>query len=234
MSILQQAKILKDRLGLGYEPIGLSAITHNESVAGAGKCTAPSACSLWRKAEQQGLIADAAAHNNCKIGAHVMGFSLDAADGRELGALVEILASVSYIEPDEAAALPRMPESKAWRYAPLQSKEEIPELVLLWLDARQTMLLQEAMGSADWVHDRRFRTTGRPACGALPLAYHTERPVLSFGCAGMRTFTEIPDSHMLMVIPGKLLEGMCAGLERAHQSNQAVQSVYDQQKTSFG
>lgn len=108
-----------------------------------------------------------------------------------------------------------------------------PELVLLWIDGRQVMLIQEAMGNAHWISGKGLRTTGRPACGALALAYHYAEAVLSFGCTGMRTFTEIPNGFMLLVVPGESVEGLCRGLEQTAQSNAAMQSVYDKQKTSF-
>jgi len=110
---------------------------------------------------------------------------------------------VSYILPEEVPALPRLPEHKAWHYTPLGAVSSTPELMLMWVDGRQVMLIQEAMGSAHWKSGTGLRTTGRPACGALALAYHHAEAVLSFGCAGMRTFTEIPDGFMLLVVPAK-------------------------------
>jgi len=78
-----------------------------------------------------------------------------------------------------------------------------------------------------------LRTTGRPACGALALAYHHAEAVLSFGCAGMRTFTGISDGYMLLVVPGEALEGLCRALEQTAKSNAAVQCVYDRRKSLF-
>ena len=49
----------------------------------------------------------------------------------------------------------------------------------------------------------------------------------------MRTFTEIPDHYMLLVVPGEAAEGLCRALEQAAKSNAAVQCVYEKQKTSF-
>lgn len=105
--------------------------------------------------------------------------------------------------------------------------------MLLWIDGRQVMLIQEAMGNAHWRSGKGLRTTGRLACGALALAYHHAEAVLSFGSTGMRTFTEIPNGFMLLVVPGESVEGLCRGLEQTAQSNAAMQSVYDKQKTSF-
>jgi uncharacterized protein (DUF169 family) len=232
MSPAEQHHQLKTLLGLTYDPVGVSGASDSEPVT-AGLAPAPSACSFWRRAETARFTADAKSHTNCKVGAHVMGFSLGEQDMQALGALVQTMTGIAYIAPEEVPALPRLPEHKAWHYTPLSAAPSTPELVLMWVDGRQVMLVQEAMGSAHWKSGKGLRTTGRPACGALALAYHHAEAVLSFGCAGMRTFTEIPDHYMLLVVPGESVEGLCRGLEQTAQSNAAVQCVYDKQKTTF-
>jgi uncharacterized protein (DUF169 family) len=232
MSPAEQHNLFKTLLGLAYDPVGVSGASDSDPVT-AGLVPAPSACSFWRRAETSRFTADAKSHSNCKVGAHVMGFSLEGEDRQALGALVQTMTGVSYIMPEEVAALPRLPEHKAWHYTPLSMASATPELVLLWIDGRQVMLVQEAMGNAHWKSGKGLRTTGRPACGALALAYHHAEAVLSFGCAGMRTFTEIPDHYMLLVVPGEAVEGLCRALAQTAKSNAAVQCVYDKQKTSF-
>jgi len=232
MTPAEQQQHLKTLLSLAYDPVGVSGAGDSARVT-EGAAPAPSACSFWRRAETESFTADAKSHINCKVGAHVMGFSLQDEDMQALGALVQTMTGVAYIMPEEVPALPRLPEHKAWHYAPLSAVTSVPELVLLWIDARQVMLIQEAMGSAHWKSGKGLRTTGRPACGALALAYHHAEAVVSFGCAGMRTFTEIPDHYMLFVVPGELVEGLCRSLELTAQSNAAVQCVYDKQKSLF-
>lgn len=232
MTPAEQHHQLKTLLQLTYDPVGVSGASDSDPIT-AGTAPAPSACSFWRRAETTSFTADAASHVNCKVGAHVMGFSLGEQDMQALGALVQTMTGVAYIAPEEVSAIPRLPEHKAWHYTPLRAAASTPELVLLWIDGRQVMLIQEAMGSAHWKSGKGLRTTGRPACGALALAYHHAEAVLSFGCAGMRTFTEIPNGYMLFVVPGELVDGLCNGLVQTAQSNAAVQCVYDNQKTLF-
>ena len=232
MTPTEQHHQLKTLLQLAYDPVGVSGVNDSEPST-ADLAPAPSACSFWRRAETARFIADARSHTNCKVGAHVMGFSLEGEDMQALGALVQTMTGVSYIMPEEVPVLPRLPEHKAWRYTPLSAASAAPELVLMWVDGRQVMLIQEAMGSAHWKSGKGLRTTGRPACGALALAYHHAEAVLSFGCAGMRTFTEIPAQYMLLVVPGEAVEGLCRSLEQTAKSNAAVQCVYDKQKTTF-
>jgi uncharacterized protein (DUF169 family) len=232
MTPAEQHNQLKKLLQLAYDSVGVSGASDSDPIT-SDLAPVPSACSFWRRAETARFTADAASHTHCKVGAHVMGFSLGEQDMQALGALVQTMTGVSYIMPEEVPALPRLPEHKAWQYTPLSAAFATPELVLLWIDGRQVMLVQEAMGSAHWKSGKGLRTTGRPACGALALAYHHAEAVLSFGCAGMRTFTEIPDGFMLLVVPGESVEGLCRGLEQTAKSNAAVQCVYDKQKNLF-
>ena len=232
MTPAEQHHQLKILLRLAHDPVGISGASGSETVT-AELAPAPSACSLWRRAETAKFTADAKSHTNCKVGAHVMGFTLEDEDMQALGALVETMTGVAYILPEEVPALPRLPEHKTWHYTPLSVATASPELVLLWIDGRQAMLVQEAMGSAHWKSGKGLRTTGRPACGALALAYHHAQAVLSFGCAGMRTFTEVPDQFMLLVVPGEAVEGLCRALEQTAKSNAVVQCVYDKQKSLY-
>ncbi len=228
----EQHQQLKTLLRLVHNPVGVSGVSDSAQVT-QDIASVPSACSFWRRAETRSFTADAKSHVNCKVGAHVMGFPLVGEDMQALGALVQTMTGVAYIAAEEVSALPRLPEHKAWHYSSLGAATSAPELVLLWIDARQVMLIQEAMGSAHWKSGKGLRTTGRPACGALALAYHNAEAVLSFGCAGMRTFTEISDQYMLFVLPGELVEGLCHSLAQTTRSNAAVQCVYDQQKSLF-
>ena len=232
MTLAEQHHQLKTLLQLAYNPMGVSGAGDSDPIT-AGLAPAPSACSFGGRAEAARFTADTKSHMNCKVGAHVMGYSLAGEDMQALGALIQTMTGVSYIMPDEVPALPRLPEHQAWHYTPLSAALATPELVLVWIDGRQVMLIQEAMGSAHWKSGKGLRTTGRPACGALALAYQHAEAVLSFGCAGMRTFTEIPDGFMLLVVPGEAVADLCRSLEQTAKSNAAVQCVYDKQKTAF-
>lgn len=49
---------------------------------------------------------------------------------------------------------------------------------------------------------------GRPGCAAIPRSLSQGKPAQSFGCVGMRMFTETPGDQFLMVLPGNLLDGL--------------------------
>ena len=90
----------------------------------------------------------------------------------------------------------------------------------------QAMIWNEACGGARWDRDVPTLVTGRPACAALPAGINQNRPVLSFGCMGMRTFTEVAGDRMLATIPGALLTEFASELQAMRATNDAMQSFY--------
>lgn len=227
----EQHNQLKTLLELDYDPVGVCGRSHHAHASG-GTVAAP-ACTFWRSAERVSVIANAADHAGCRVGAHVMGFHANTEDQRALEGLVRTMDDVSYLDAAEASSIPRLPEHAAWHYAPLAELDSPPDLVVLWLKAQQMMLVYEALGGAHWKHRKKLQVTGRPACGALALAYQSRQPVVSFGCAGMRIFTEIPDHYLLFVVPGARLHELCVSLAETVSANMAMQMFYRNHKDAI-
>ena len=125
MTPAEQHHQLKTLLRLSYDPVGVSGASDSDPIT-AGLAPAPSACSFWRRAETASFTADAASHTHCKVGAHVMGFSMGEQDMQALGGLVQTMTGVAYIAPEEVPAIPRLPEHKAWHYTPLSTAASTP------------------------------------------------------------------------------------------------------------
>jgi uncharacterized protein (DUF169 family) len=95
------------------------------------------------------------------------------------------------------------------------------------------MVCAEASGACAWVESPTNHVLGRPACTALPTARAADTPTLSLGCAGMRTFTEVSQDKLLMVVPGDRLDGFADDVARKVGANAAMQQFYDQRKVLF-
>lgn len=187
----------------------------------------PSACALWRKAEAGVFYAAADQHFNCPIGAMVMGFELPKAVSDELMGLVGNMTACGYVSGDEPAKIPvHKKQSAGIVYGPLAQFPSEPDAVLLWLTPAQAMIWSEAAGGANWAGSTPTTVFGRPACAAIPSAIGGATPSLSFGCAGMRTFTEIGDDRMLAVIPGAALQAFAAALGKTRRVNDSMDSFY--------
>lgn len=228
----ESAAQLMELFQLARPPIGVAFVTERPTGVARFDGAAPSACSFWRHAESGVFYATAVQHANCLLGAMTMGFPLTETQMREIGDLVKQMCSCGYINEDEPAHLPAVrSEKNGIVYGPLVDFPIAADVVLLWLTPRQAMLFQEASEAARWSSmGPSGRVLGRPGCAALPVSLDSSKPILSFGCAGMRTFTEISDELILGAIPGGELTRFARGLAATLQANQVMQSYYDDRK----
>lgn len=220
------AERLTTTLALNFPPVGLAFTDKPPDGISLVDRAAPSACSFWRRAEQGVFYAAAEDHFNCAVGAMVMGFDLPEQVQQQLGGLVESMSGHAYLDEAEAAKIPAVtPAAKGIIYGPLASLPLPPDVILIWLTAAQSMLYNEALGTAKWTAGA-LPVTGRPACAGIPAARANGSPGISLGCAGMRTFTAIPDEYLLGAIPGQAAESLVVALERTLAANEAMLSYY--------
>ena len=55
----------------------------------------------------------------------------------------------------------------------------------------------------------------------------------TFGCMGMRTFTEIPKDHLLSVVPGNKVEEFARTLKAMRETNDTMAAFYASRKKGF-
>ena len=233
MSNQSLAQRLTTALSLDLPPIGLAFIDTPPDGVPTPEHPVTSACAFWRLAEKGVFYAPAAAHDNCPVGAMVMGFPLSEPVQQQLGELMTSMCDCSYLDAAEGEKIPGVPQSAAGiLYGPVADLPDTPDLLLVWLTPRQAMLYNEAAGTASWTTGS-ILSTGRPACAALPAALASDNPTISWGCIGMRTFTEIPDDRLLAAIPGTRIAAFLDDLERTIDSNATMHSFYESKKAAL-
>ena len=229
------ASRLRASLDLEFPPVALVRVTEAPTDVPRFGDVVPSACTFWRRAEQSLFYADAEAHMGCPIGAMVMGFELSESKTDELMSIVGDMCDVEYLEEAEVPQIPKFDAGVAGVvYGPLSEfdHENEPDVVLVWVTPKQAMLLEETVGGTRWTSDTGGSILGRPACGVLPRAHDSALPTLSLGCAGMRTFTEIPDEFVLVAIPQTQLDHLEAALDRTMAANGQMIVAYEAMKSS--
>ena len=234
MDQTQIAESLSSKLSLSQPPVGLAFVDEAPAGVETFDGEVPSACNFWRRAESRVFYAPAEAHYNCPIGTMTMGFDMPQAVQEQLGGFMGMMCDCGYVAPEEAAKIPTVGrKSRGIVYGPLQSLPVAPDLVLLWVTPRQAMLYGEAVGSSRWTGEAPTAVFGRPACAALPAALQKSAPTSSFGCMGMRTFTEISDDRMLVAIPGSALQDFVKALDAVSAANATMQTFYQGHKARF-
>jgi uncharacterized protein (DUF169 family) len=227
MTNQQVGATIIEALDLDPPPIALAYVDQPPIGIDNVRADSPSSCAFWRRAEQEVFYAPAEAHFNCPVGAMVMGFELPQPVANELQQLVTNMCNCGYISGDEPARIPAVhSKPKGIVYGPLDAFPLRPDVVVCWLSPSQAMIWNEASGEARWDRNISAPVSGRPACAALPASISQGRPFLSFGCMGMRTFTEISGDRMLAIIPGALLADFGAKLQAMRSTNDAMQSFY--------
>jgi uncharacterized protein (DUF169 family) len=233
MNRIEAARTITELLNLDHPPIGILFASEQpdgvEALAGA----VPSACALWRLGEKRLFYADAEAHFGCAVGALTMGFELPAEILSRLGDTADLMRTSGYIAPEEIEKLPTVDRPRSGIvYGPLSSFTEEPDLILMWLLPKQAMMFNEAADSVSWTLPG-APVLGRPGCSALPVALNTSRATVSMGCIGMRTFTEIPDTYLLAVLPGEKTAGFLEALATKTAANKTMQSRYEESKRAL-
>jgi uncharacterized protein (DUF169 family) len=220
-------------LGLETPPVALAFADAAPAGVPTIEGEVPSACTFWRRAEGRTFFAPAAQHFNCPVGAMTMGFALPEYVQQELMTAVNLMCEVGYLSPQEPAQIPNTgKQAGGIVYGALADFPLTPDVVLLWLTPRQAMLYNEAAGSAQWTAAP-LSMRGRPACAAIPLAMADGQSTLSLGCMGMRTFTDIAEDRLLVVLPGANAAGFTEALEGIKRSNETMHAYYEQKKAAF-
>jgi uncharacterized protein (DUF169 family) len=225
---------LTNTLQLASPPVSLAFMDEAPAGVSDAKVPVPSSCAFWIQAEERLFFAPAVLHENCPVGVLVMGFPMGPEVISKLNEFVAKMCNALYLGKAEPESIPRIAESKKGiLYGPLSKFPQLPDLTLVWVNGRQAMLLEEALGSVCWNTAPRLQALGRPACAALALAKNQNRSTVSLGCSGMRTFTSIGEDKLLISIPGLQLESLPDRLETARRANETMLDFYRQHQTQF-
>lgn len=234
MNFSQINRSLKTLLELPIPPVAMAHMTKAPEGIPFFKGEVPSSCTFWHLAEESLFVTRDLDHMNCPVGAMVMGLKLTPKAEEELQKGIAMMCDVKYLDPQETEHIPHFLSSPPFiLYGPLALFPVMPEVLLLWVLPAQAMLLREAIFDAAWTGEPPSGVFGRPACTALAIAANNQRGTFSFGCTGMRAFTEVSPSHMLVAFPGKMLEELEKRLKGVSQANCAMQRFYEERKKVF-
>jgi uncharacterized protein (DUF169 family) len=222
------ATSLEKQLTLQIRPIALSVVKEQPADVQSFDGVVPSACALWRRAEQQVFFATPADHYNCALGAMVMGFSLPDEQASRLQADVEMMLGMSYVRPEEVECIPKLDGERAGIvYGPLELFPLTPDAVLVWLTPEQAMLMNECCDLVNWAAEE-TGLLGRPGCASIPRAVESGRVSESSGCVGMRFNTKIAPELLLTVVPRDRLDTLTDELEERMKLTEALTRHYEQ------
>lgn len=198
------AKILEANLSLNHAPVAVSFADEVPELVPSHAGRAPAGCRFWEDATEETFATSSADHALCAIGVYTHNLEPSAAQQTDLIDALKVFGELGYVTPQDMPLLPVLnARPKHVIYAPLAETPLAPDVVLLFVNARQMLIASEA---TQQVENQMPPAMGRPACAVIPQVMNTGRAAVSLGCCGARAYLDVlTDDVALFAIPGAKL-----------------------------
>lgn len=165
---------------------------------------APAGCRFWEDAAAGAFATSSADHSLCAIGVYTHNLEPSAAQQADLMDALRVFGDLGYLTPRDMPLIPVLKSRPAHViYSPLAQTPLAPDVVLLFVNPSQTLILSEA---TQQVENQIPPAMGRPACAVIPQVMNTGRAALSLGCCGARAYLDVlRDDVAIFAIPGAKL-----------------------------
>jgi uncharacterized protein (DUF169 family) len=212
------ATTLSESLDLRQPPVAISFADAIPNSLKSHTGTVAAGCRFWEDAAAAAFATTAADHNLCSIGVYTHNLQPSPKQQIDLGDTLKVLGELGYVREEDLAAIPVLQsQSKYVVYAPLAETPLPPDVVMLFVNANQTLILTEA---TQQVENQNAPAMGRPACAVVPQVINTGRAALSLGCCGARAYLDVfNDSVALFAIPGAKLAQYAERIEALAKAN---------------
>jgi dephospho-CoA kinase len=132
--------------------------------------------------------------------------------------------SIAWVQKKEdgkkyEASVPRLPLGKyaAVAMGPLQNKPFEPDIVLIYANPAQMMLLINSLQFEDY-EVMQFYCVGETSCSdAIARCYLTGKPSMTIPCYGERRLGHAQDEDLVMAIPAGMMEKALRGMEALYR-----------------
>ena len=173
----------------------------------------PAGCVFWVRAADRTFSTVADDHANCSVGSVTHGFkTLDEVAGN---ADVAALVDAGWVTMDAVPQIPVVHDRPGTvTYGPLADTPVDPDVVLLRINAKQLMVLADALPG--------LRIEGKPQCHIVAIAKQEGEVAASVGCALSRVRTGMPATEMTCAIPSARLPEVLSALTTTAQADTTV------------
>ena len=226
----QQAEQLIASLELSLPPIAIAFRDAVPDGVPEFDGSVPAGCVFWQEAAKRTFTTSARHHALCSIGIHTLNLSqAPASQPEELRTTLEAMTGLDYVREEEVAAIPVVRrEVKHALYGPLADFAADPEVVLLFADARQGLVLSEAVGRVDGGVPPAM---GRPACAVVPQTLNHGLATMSLGCCGARAYLDaLSDDTALWALPGGRLDQYCDQIVAFANANRTLAMFHERRR----
>jgi uncharacterized protein (DUF169 family) len=212
------AETLDANLMLSQPPVAVCFADRVPSFVPEHAGHAPAGCRFWEDAATATFATSSADHSLCAVGVYTHNLKPSPGQQTDLIEALKVFGELGYVTPQDLRSIPVLNSRPAHViYAPLAQTPLPPNVVLLFVDAGQALILSEA---TQQVEKQNPPAMGRPACAVIPQVMNTGRAALSLGCCGARAYLDVlTDSVALFAIPGAKLEVYAERIVALAQAN---------------
>lgn len=199
------AQILTESLKLSQPPIAVAFAGSVPPGVQTFSGAVPAGCRFWQEAAKGVFATTVNQHDLCSIGIYTHNLEMNPGVETDLGDALNVFADLGYVRKEDIPLIPVLKQkAKVIVYGPLADMPVKPDVVLLFVNADQTLILSEA---SQQLENGLPPAMGRPACAVVPQAFNTGRTALSLGCCGARAYLDVltPDVA-LYAVPGASIE----------------------------
>jgi len=219
------ANVLSASLRLKQPPVAIAFCDSVPEGITTHSGTVPAGCRFWEDGAASTFATASADHSLCAIGVYTHNLEPSQQQQSDLMDALKVFADLDYVRPEDLPQLPVL-KSKPGHviYSPLATSPLPPDVVLLFVDANQSLILSEA---TQQVESDLPPAMGRPACAVVPQVMNTGRAALSLGCCGARAYLDVlQDSVALFAIPGAKLEAYTQRIEALAKANEILSQFH--------
>ncbi len=185
----------------------------------------PAGCVFWVEAANKTFTTEPEDHGNCSVGSLTHGLKTleEVAGNSDVAALLES----GWVTMDVVPQIPTVSDRPNFiTYGPLEEAGLDPDVVFLRLNAKQAMVLSDAVPG--------LRFEGKPQCHIIPMAKEQNQIAVSVGCMLSRVRTGMANSEMTCAIPAGRLAEVVESLKTTAVADTAVAAYASQDAHRFG
>ena len=214
------AQLTKD-LNLDLPPVQVSYLDAPPAGVPEHPGGVPSVCTFFALGTEQTFYAGLPQHEDCEIGAFVLGIPPEGSLGARVMATIGSMQKEGYLNPGEEAHVPHNATAPKYvAYGPLGSLSMAPTSVLLFARPDSAMLALETAGAG--ADAQPVPMNGRPMCAIMPIMNNGARVAVSLGCTGSRIYTDMGKDRLVVGIRGDHLDQFARKLSRIVHANEWV------------
>jgi uncharacterized protein (DUF169 family) len=225
MTLETIARTLADSLHLTQPPVAVAFADSVPAGVSTFSGSVPAGCRFWQEAASRVFATLPRDHDLCAIGSYTHHLESSAGVQTDLQDALKVFADLGYVRPEDMPFIPVLNRNaKVVVYGPLASMPLAPDVVLLFVQANQTLILVEA---SQQLENGLPPALGRPACAIVPQALNSGRTALSLGCCGARAYLDVLKPEVaLYAIPASKLEAFTERVAALAKANALLSTFH--------